>query len=267
MSRYSVNRSRPRQQEISTDLNKSHTEANKTYVIMRRGPPLLFMPSPNSSPSLPMEQRRKKVSFGDSDIDIVEIESTSEISLDEKRQIWYSNEDYILFRANARIIVREARKIGLVHMLDGTCTEIDDPQDRKLKAQQLLKRWCRHGQVGRGLERGIHPAMGKIRNLETNQYVQTVLSTQTLIRGCLDIHYRADELACVAIAFSARSREFALFMGRADAYAAEEGQRTLTQDVRSFRSESYVDSKLSDSPPVQTTFLERLPRLCTSRMA
>lgn len=233
-------------------------------VIKPRAPLLLFMPSPKSSPSLPMDQRRKKVSFGD----IIEIESTTEISIDEKRQIWYSRRDLSSFRASAGVIVSESKKMGLDHLLDGTYTKIDDSEDHKLKAQQLLKRWCRNGQIGRGLERGVHPAIGKIRMLDRTQYVQTVLNTQTLISGFLGEHCRADRLAYVATQFSARSREFALFMGRADAYAAKEGRRTSIQDVRSFRDdESYVDGKLSDSPPPVPTLRYHMPRVCSSRMA
>jgi hypothetical protein len=218
-----------------------------------------------------MEQRRKKVSFGD----FVEIESTSELSFDEQRQTWYSDDDYNVFKSKSRIIIRQARNTGLSHMLTGTCIEIGCSEAYKLKAQQLLKRWCRNGHIGRGLERGIHETMGKIRNKETIQYVQTVLKTQTLIGGCLDKHYRANELASVAMACSVRSREFALLMGRADAYAAaERAVRTLKQDdysfrdEYSFRSELNSDRMLSDSPSsCKAVLMEQQPRVCTSRMA
>jgi hypothetical protein len=179
------------------------------------------MPSPKSSPSLPKEQRRRKVAFNISDNSLIEIGCVSFLSSDERRKIWYIREDYDFFKMSSAVIVRELRNNGIDLMLEGTYLS-DASLQQNIKSQQLLKRWCRYGQFGRGMERRISPEHGKSRKLEIAQYMRTVLQTQVTVTGILDNDNRANELAGVAISLSENARVFALLMGRADAYAAEE---------------------------------------------
>ena len=205
-----------------------HKISVERLIVLRRskmcnatGTTLLCTPS--STPSLcPQEEKTLKrgaITF-EENVVVIEIVCITSLSNDERSDLWYSKEDYALFKRSAKVLVLELRRQGAHHMLEGIFHVANSP-GHKLQAQQALKRWCRHGQLGRGIERWINPKESKKRSLEASRYISTVLETQNMARRVLDTAQMAEKLAVVATACSSHAREFALCMGLADAYANE----------------------------------------------
>jgi hypothetical protein len=174
--------------------------------------------------------------------DIRSIPSLSELSLFDISSQWLSREDFETSKSTTKLIAMQARQSAFNDLLKYSfiydiSTTTGDP---------LLK-WCRHGQLRRGLEQSVSPQHGEERRLKRKMAIHAVLRAQDLFRSDKMIKNDiTDQLATVSRKFTLNARLFAQRMGEADAIAAQVEPITRENEIsRRRRAQSFSLSTMN----------------------
>lgn len=198
----------------------------------------------------------KSVTFQEeSNLSVVVCELTprSELSSEDRDNVWFSESDYIAMKDYGRLIAKELRRSGRARLLEGSLEDIRDKhsvEDVDI-VQQMLIQWSRLGGSCRGLERWIHVTEGKKRKREQRCSIKAVLEAQEEEKDSPS-EVRAQRLRDVSEQHTAKARAFAAKMGIADAAAnfleLEQTSRAL---YFSWNRNSATDSMLNRRMPTK----------------
>jgi len=177
-----------------------------------------------SFPFFPISKRKRVRILAEPQI-VALIRPLSELSDDERLQVWWQKHEYESSKMASKIKCRELRKKGTYV---GALTEAYE--QAKADTQELhtydasvgedltLVDWCSDSESPRGLERWSSKMHGYLRGKHVREVKHAVLLEQA--RQFLIDDRDDEEIARVAQRASKQSRAFAILLGAADAVVA-----------------------------------------------
>lgn len=145
---------------------------------------------------------------------VCEIPSREDITEEDRAALWFSSNDYLAFKYDARTLSLDCERTGFGKNLDHVF------QEKSKEVQLKLNKWVSEGAEQRGLERMANVEHGNHRQNEQFQALMDVLRAQDdMLIETRSIDH--DEIRKIYAKSTKTARHFARKMAKADAIAAE----------------------------------------------